>query len=113
VGSARREPIRLAQHIRNIALSVGAAGILLGLLLSSWIAARVTRPIEELALAAAEVGEGRWGTEVKSSSSDEIGQLAEAFNRMTRELVLQREQLVQSDARRRVERAGAAACART
>jgi two-component system nitrogen regulation sensor histidine kinase NtrY len=97
VGSARREPIRLARHIRNIALSVGAAGILLGLLLSSWIAARVTRPIEELALAAAEVGEGRWGTEVKSSSGDEIGQLADAFNRMTHELVLQREQLLQSE----------------
>jgi two-component system nitrogen regulation sensor histidine kinase NtrY len=97
VGSARREPIRVIRHIGNVALSVGAAGILLGLLLSSWIAARVTRPIEELALAAAEVGEGRWDTEVKSSSTDEIGQLADAFNRMTRELVLQREQLVQSE----------------
>jgi nitrogen fixation/metabolism regulation signal transduction histidine kinase len=76
---------------------VGAAGIVLGLLLSSWIAARVTRPIEELALAATEVGEGHWDTEVKTSSTDEIGQLAGAFNRMTRELVLQREQLVQSE----------------
>jgi two-component system nitrogen regulation sensor histidine kinase NtrY len=97
VGAGRKEPTRVARHIRNTALGVGAAGILMGFLLSSWIAARVTRPIEELAIAAAEVGEGRWDIEVKSSSSDEIGQLAAAFNSMTHELVLQREQLVQSE----------------
>ncbi|MCU1285257.1 MAG: integral rane sensor signal transduction histidine kinase [Acidobacteriales bacterium] len=97
VASPRREPIRLARHIRNVALGVGAGAILLGILLSSLIAARVTKPIEDLAAAAKEVAEGRWDTEVRASSNDEIGQLAEAFNRMTHELILQREQLVQSE----------------
>ena len=40
---------------------------------------------------------GNWGTTVETSSDDEIGQLARAFNRMTHELVEQRERLVQAE----------------
>ena len=36
----------LKRHIRDSAFLVGAAGIGLAILLSGWLAARVTRPVE-------------------------------------------------------------------
>jgi two-component system nitrogen regulation sensor histidine kinase NtrY len=66
-------------------------------LLSGWASARVTRPVEQLARAARQVASGNWNTQVAVSSSDELGELAESFNRMTRELLSQREHLVQAE----------------
>ncbi len=97
VGSSRRELVTLTNFIRWLAIAVGLAGILLGVLLSSWVAARVTRPVERLAAGAREVAAGNWEARVAVRSRDEIGQLARAFNEMTRQLVDQRERLVQAE----------------
>jgi nitrogen fixation/metabolism regulation signal transduction histidine kinase len=43
------------------------------------------------------VAAGNWGATVEVAGKDEIGQLARAFNRMTHELVEQRERLVQAE----------------
>jgi signal transduction histidine kinase len=97
IGNSRRPYVELRQRIRSAAFLVGGGGIILAILLSSWAAARVTRPVEELAEAAREVAEGHWGTQVAVTSSDELGELAQAFNRMTVELTGQREKLVQTE----------------
>jgi nitrogen fixation/metabolism regulation signal transduction histidine kinase len=76
---------------------VAGGGIFLAILMSGWAAGRVTRPVEELAAAARELSAGNWGTRVEVRSSDEIGQLADSFNRMTHELLSQRERLVQAE----------------
>ena len=76
---------------------MAAAGILLGIGLSWWATARVTRPVRQLAESAGKVAAGNWSATVEVASSDEIGQLARAFNRMTHELVEQRERLVQAE----------------
>jgi signal transduction histidine kinase len=97
VGSSRRTYVELKRHIQSAALLVGGAGILLAILLSSWAAGRVTQPIEQLATAAREVASGNLDAQVDVTSSDEVGELAETFNRMTRELLAQKEQLVQTE----------------
>jgi two-component system nitrogen regulation sensor histidine kinase NtrY len=97
IGNSRRPYVELRQQIRSAALLSGGAGILLAILLSGWTAARVTRPVEELARAARNVASGDWNTQVAVTSSDEIGELAESFNRMTRELLAQKEHLVQAE----------------
>jgi two-component system nitrogen regulation sensor histidine kinase NtrY len=97
IGNSRRPYVELRQHIRTAALASGAAGIFLAILLSAWAAGRVTRPVEQLARAAREVASGNWNTQVAVDSSDELGELAESFNRMTRELLAQREHLVQAE----------------
>jgi len=70
---------------------------MLAILLGSWAAARVTRPVEELARAAQNVTAGEWDTRVEVHGGDEIAQLAESFNRMTAELLAQKERLVQTE----------------
>ncbi len=97
IGNSRRPYVDLRQQIRSVALLCGGGGILLALVLSGWAAARVTRPVEQLARAAREVASGNWKAQVAATSSDEIGELAESFNRMTRELLAQREHLVQAE----------------
>jgi len=97
VSSSRRPYVELKRHIESSALFVGGVGILLATLLSSWTAARVTRPIEELAAAARDVATGNLTTRVEVQSKDEIGDLADAFNRMTTELLEQKDRLVQTE----------------
>lgn len=97
VGSSRRSLIELQRHIGVFALIVGGIGILLAILLSGWVAARVTQPIERLAEAAREVAAGNWDAQVAVTSRDEIGQLAESFNSMTHQLVEQRDRAVQAE----------------
>lgn len=97
VGSSRRTYVDLTRRIRSAALLVGGAGIIVSILLSGWVASRVTRPVEQLAFAARQVADGNWNTQVETKSTDELGELAGAFNRMTRELVEQKEQLVQTE----------------
>ncbi len=97
VGSSRREQIELEEHIRTVAIIVGAAGTLLGLILSGWIAGRVTKPVRQLAIASRQVAEGNWTVRVEPTSNDELGQLAGAFNQMTQQLVEQRDRLVRSE----------------
>jgi signal transduction histidine kinase len=97
VGNSRRSYVELKRRIRESALLVGGGGIILAILLSSWAAARVTRPVEQLARAAQDVTAGRWDARVEVHGSDEVAQLAESFNRMTAELAVQKERLVQTE----------------
>jgi signal transduction histidine kinase len=95
VGNSQKTVVSLERRIRWLALGVAAVGLLLGLLLSWWGAARVTRPVQKLAVAAREVAEGNWNAHVDVRGRDEVGQLAKSFNQMTTQLVEQREKLVQ------------------
>jgi two-component system nitrogen regulation sensor histidine kinase NtrY len=97
IGHSRRSYVELKRRIRASALLVGGGGIILAILLSSWAAARVTRPVVQLARAARDVAAGNWDTRVEVPGSDEVAQLAESFNRMTAELLAQKEHLVQTE----------------
>lgn len=97
IGSSRREMVAVESVLLRTGLVVAGAGMLVGIVLAWWATARVTRPVRALAQTAQKVAAGNWGVTVKVASRDEIGQLARAFNRMTRELVAQRERLVQAE----------------
>jgi len=97
VGSSRKELVLLTDKIVKIAAAVGAGALFVGLLIAFWISARITRPVEELAAAAHEVATGRWDTHIEVRGRDEIGQLAAAFNDMTKTLASQKERLVQTE----------------
>jgi signal transduction histidine kinase len=97
VAIARSGMVEAQQHIRAIAYGVAAGGILLAIAFSLWIAARVSRPIEQLAHAAEEVAGGNWDVRVTPRGRDEVSVLARSFNHMTEQLQSQRDRLVQSE----------------
>ncbi|HEX6878793.1 MAG TPA: HAMP domain-containing protein, partial [Terriglobales bacterium] len=97
VGASRRPLLDLQQHIKAMALSVAGIGILLAIAVSLWIAARFSRPIEQLAEASHEIADGNWDVQVEPGPGAELQQLAEAFNSMTRQLIEQRDRLVQTE----------------
>jgi len=97
VGSSRRDLVELEASQRTVGIAAAGLGIMLGVGLGWWATARVTRPVRQLAESAGKVAAGNWGATVETESADEIGQLARAFNRMTGELMDQRERLVQAE----------------
>tara|TARA_B100001146_G_scaffold141729_1_gene124237 strand:- start:9072 stop:11312 length:2241 start_codon:yes stop_codon:yes gene_type:complete len=77
----------------GFALLLVAAAIWMGL----WFASRLSRPIGALALASERVGRGDLDVQVpEPDTGDEIQTLGESFNRMTRQLKAQRQELVDS-----------------
>jgi signal transduction histidine kinase len=97
VAISRRGMMEAQSHIRATAYGVAGVGILLAIAFSLWIAARVSRPIEQLAHAAEDVAGGNLDIRVPVRGRDEVSVLAESFNHMTAELASQRERLVQSE----------------
>jgi two-component system nitrogen regulation sensor histidine kinase NtrY len=67
------------------------------LLVAFWTTTRITRPVEALAAGAHAVAAGDWHTQVDVHTGGEIGALAAAFNQMTRDLLEQRDRLVQAE----------------
>src|SRR5260370_2374802 len=74
VGSSRKELVLLTQRIVTIAAVVAAAALFVGLLVTLWVASRITRPAEELAARAREVATGRWVTPIDVLGTDQIRQ---------------------------------------
>jgi signal transduction histidine kinase len=97
VGNSRRGLVVVEARIRSASLLVAGLALVVAIVVSSWMATRVTRPVEQLAEAAREVAAGNWQARVQVDASDELGEMADAFNRMTQELTEQRERLVQAE----------------
>jgi signal transduction histidine kinase len=97
VGNSQYEAVTLARRIRLLALGVVGIGICLGIFLSWWAAAGVTRPVLRLVAGARRVSEGDWKVRVPVNGRNEIGELAKTFNHMTVQLSEQRERLVQAE----------------
>ncbi len=97
VGTSLSEQVWLERSFLWTGLIVGGAGILLGIGVGVWTTARVTRPVAQLVTGAHAIAGGDWSTRVPVSSHDEIGQLAEAFNQMTVQLMEQRDRTIQAE----------------
>jgi signal transduction histidine kinase len=97
VGNSLREQVALERSILWTGVIVAACGIVLGVLLGWWVTERVTKPVEQLAAGARAVAGGDWNVRVQSSSADEIGDLARAFNQMTEQLIAQKDRAIQAE----------------
>jgi PAS domain S-box-containing protein len=73
-------------RLRRLLLALGGGLFALGLVASNAIARRFARPIKRLARTSAAVAAGDLTVRSEVTSSDEIGGLSRAFNRMTEEL---------------------------
>jgi signal transduction histidine kinase len=67
-------------------LAGGAVAAGIALLLARLLALGMTRPLREMARASAKMAQGDYGHRVHTTSRDEVGELARAFNRMSGDL---------------------------
>ncbi len=81
----RAEDIFLQQFRTAIWLGAGLA-ILVALLVGAFLAGTLSRPLRKLTTATQELASGNLGHQVDVSSNDEIGNLAQAFNKMSIDL---------------------------
>ncbi len=77
---------RMRGQVDAVALATLAAGLALAILFSSLTARSVTRPIADCVRGALDIARGRFGRQVAVRVRNEIGDLAYAFNHMSREL---------------------------
>jgi HD-GYP domain-containing protein (c-di-GMP phosphodiesterase class II) len=63
-----------------------AGSIAVGVVLSALVARSVTRPVAEVVRGALDIARGRFGRQVRVRAGNELGDLAYAFNHMSREL---------------------------
>lgn len=68
---------------RNVTVGVGLVGMLIALVISTFIAGRITKPLRTLQQNMKQVQAGRFDIRLDVTRSDEVGQLTQSFNQMT------------------------------
>ena len=74
---------RFLDSMRSILLLGGAVAVALGLVLGALLSQSLTAPLQRLAAAARAVAAGDLSQQVRLDGSDEIAEVAQAFNEMT------------------------------
>jgi len=75
----------VGSHLWEMLLA-GALGAGIALVIARWVARGMTQPLRDMAQAARRMETGDYAQRVHTDSLDEVGQLANAFNRMSAEL---------------------------
>ena len=91
------------RRLQGRVLFISAAILLVSLLLGVFFADKITRPIQALMKETQRIARGEFESRLPVTSSDELGELARAFNRMTDEL----KRLMQAEKDLAVQRAEA------
>jgi two-component system NtrC family sensor kinase len=86
VGNLEAPYIDLKNRVLLNFLAIALVSIILLAFISYFTATRTTKPLKELTIATKEVASGNLSHRVHIESRDEIGQLADSFNRMTIDL---------------------------
>lgn len=85
---------RLSEIFR-FGLLISVMGILMGILLSFQVANPIIRPIQRLIEVTKKLASGNLSQRAVAESKDEVGALAEAFNRMAEDLALSKDKIDQ------------------
>ncbi len=86
LGDQLREMLARAADTTRVALATSGVAVVVALVLGFLVWRSIHRPIRALHEAAVRLGQGHLDTRIKVESHDEIGVLAEAFNKMAVEL---------------------------
>jgi signal transduction histidine kinase len=86
IGISLADEVRLIRTTRDLILGLGIFTLLAGLLWHYGQARRLTRPIQDLAQGARAVARGDLSHRIDTPREDEVGELADAFNRMAESL---------------------------
>jgi signal transduction histidine kinase len=79
------EVFAIGDHWWELALA-GVLGAGIALVIARWVARGMTQPLRDMARAARRMETGDYSQRIETDSRDEVGKLADAFNRMSTEL---------------------------
>jgi signal transduction histidine kinase len=79
------EVFEIGDHWWELALA-GVLGAGIALVIARWVARGMTQPLRDMARAARRMETGDYSQRIETDSRDEVGKLADAFNRMSTEL---------------------------
>ena len=85
------------RETRNNMLIIAAFGIVISLFIGGLIAGKITSPIKTLTEGAIKIGSGDLTTRIAVKSKSEIGQLANTFNQMAKDLEISTQQMVEKE----------------
>ncbi|GAB6108560.1 two-component system histidine kinase PnpS [Fusibacter bizertensis] len=85
----------LNQHILNVAVISIICAAIFAMVMSIFVSKRITRPIDALTEVANEIAEGDFGRKIYITANDQIGELAQSFNKMSHTLSLSMNELRQ------------------
>ncbi|HWT83044.1 MAG TPA: HAMP domain-containing protein, partial [Candidatus Methylomirabilis sp.] len=86
IGISMADEVGLIRRTRNTILGLGVLTLISGLLYAHFQTRRLTRPIQALAQGAQALALGELSHRIRLDREDEVGHLAEAFNRMAESL---------------------------
>ncbi len=69
-------------------LGIGVLGLLIGIIGAAWITRKITTPLQKLVEGTKHISRGDFSLQIDIDSQDEIGNLAQSFNEMSRQLLL-------------------------
>jgi two-component system NtrC family sensor kinase len=93
VGILEQKYVDIRNRAALIFLAITLGGALASMLISYFISRRISVPIMELVSASREVAQGNLDAQVEITSSDELGEMADAFNVMATSIKQRDEQL--------------------
>ncbi|NOT32064.1 MAG: PAS domain S-box protein [Planctomycetes bacterium] len=87
LGDQLRTVLERTDETTRVALATSVVAVIVAFVLGFLVWRSIHRPIRVLRDAAVRLGQGNFDTRIQIESSDEFGVLAEAFNKMARELL--------------------------
>ena len=85
------------RQTRLVLILIGCGGFLLGVIGSGLLAKRITGPLKKLLEGTVRISRGDFSQNIKITSQDEIGDLAQSFNEMTRDLLQTRKRMEEAN----------------
>jgi two-component system NtrC family sensor kinase len=95
VGTLERPYIDAANRVMSSFLLIAGTSVAFLLVILLFLTTRIVRPLRKMALATREIAKGDLSHFVEVDSRDELGDLADSFNQMTRHLRTANEKLVE------------------
>ncbi len=97
IGLSLQEMLAEVHKTRVMLILIGCAGVLLGIVGAALLARRIIFPLKELVDGTVKISKGDFSQEIDINSQDEIGDLAQSFNKMSNQLLLARKRMQEAN----------------
>lgn len=93
VGILKRPFTDARVKIVAVFLGIVLLGVIVAILVANFLAGRISRPLREMKKTAQQIAAGDYSRDIAVRSGDEVGELADSFNRMTGKLLSVQDEL--------------------